>query len=425
MLENEGNMNKELIDNRINEIVEWAQDNDNYISRRIAYDIIKEKNNDISEEEILEVMYEIERQGIEIIDNDDEGYTDKNESDDSFIPADVNISMRTVSLDAIVSRLKNDEIDLFPDFQRLPNLWNYGQKSRLIESLMLRIPIPAFYFDAPSENKWIVIDGLQRLSAIKGFIVDENYRLSELEYLKEFNGCSFEELPRQYIRRINETQLTIYTVEKGTPKRIVFNIFQRLNTGGLTLTAQEIRHALNQGPVIHLIKEMADSDEFKGATGYSIKSRRMLDCEYATRFLAFYTIDISEYTGSIDDFLDDAMVQGNKMNESEAQKVISEYKRTLKHCRLIFGNYAFRRIKDDGTRGPINKALFETFTWNISQMKDESLYLLGENQDYVRAKYKELFQSNFSKYLKASDKYTLNKRMQLTKEFIGDLLNVK
>ncbi|WP_051200675.1 DUF262 domain-containing protein [Butyrivibrio sp. XPD2002] len=413
---------KEVVFQRINEITSWAVENGNQISRRMFYDIIRDRNTDISEAETEEAIYEIEQKGILITETDDEDYYGYGKSDNPSFPADVNIIMRNLSLELIISRLKYDEINLNPDFQRRANLWSVEQKSRLIESLMLKIPIPSFYFDASNDAKWIVIDGLQRLSALKGFIVDKNYKLTGLEYLSELEGASFDTLPRIYSRRIMETQLALYTIEKGTPRKIVFNIFKRLNTGGLVLTSQEIRHALNQGEVISLLKNMASCDEFKKATEYSIKTDRMLDCEYATRFLAFTQMDISEYKSNIDDFLDSAMALGNQMSQGERDDVMKAYKRSLDYCRKVFGEYTFRRVNENYRRGPINKALFETFTMAFAKRSDLELDKLVSNKMDVRNKY-FAFLDDVVDYLRAGDKYTVSRRIVMVDDFIRELID--
>lgn len=86
--------------------------------------------------------------------------------------------------------------------------------------------------------------------------------LTGLEYMTDFNGLTFDELPRQYVRRIKETPIVVYTVEKGTPDPIVYNIFQRINTGGLHLNSQEIRHALYVGKSTAMLRRLAESEEF-------------------------------------------------------------------------------------------------------------------------------------------------------------------
>ena len=88
-----------------------------------------------------------------------------------FDPKKIDITTKQMTLDLILKRLKNDEVDLETFFQRGMNLWSKTQQSRLIESILIRLPLPAFYFDGSNENKWLVVDGLQRLSSFKNFRV--------------------------------------------------------------------------------------------------------------------------------------------------------------------------------------------------------------------------------------------------------------
>ena len=98
--------------------------------------------------------------------------------EDPFNPQDIDIKTKPMSLDNIIKRLREEEIDLAPDFQRQGNLWPTEKQSQLIESILIKLPLPAFYFDGSDDNKWLVVDGLQRLSAIKNFVVDKTMALS-------------------------------------------------------------------------------------------------------------------------------------------------------------------------------------------------------------------------------------------------------
>ena len=347
---------KAVLEEKIMEIVKFAQNNDNYVSYNVAMDILKDKE-DISEQDILTAIEELGERKITIMPEEDEGYPAEETNPETFIPAEVNIGQRTVNVYNLMERLENEEIDLNPDFQRNGNLWSSEQQSRLIESLMLKIPIPAFYFNAANEAEWIVIDGLQRLTAFKNFLVgaDRNNRREKqqftgLQYLKDFNGLNFDELPRQYIRRIKETSVIAYTVEKGTPDEIVYNIFQRINTGGIVLEDQEIRQALYQGKVTELIERLAKSEIFLRATQNAIRPDRMLDREYVTRFLAFTELDYTkEYEGNIDHFLIKAMKLVNNYRESDIRRIEDKFQTVMGYCAEIFGKFAFRkynRIKE-------------------------------------------------------------------------------
>ena len=202
-----------------------------------------------------------------------------------FNPTLINILTKQMSLDTLIKRIREGEIDLSPAFQRA-EVWTPTARSRLIESVLIRIPLPAFYVDATDEEHWLVVDGLQRLSTLKDFVNNE-MKLRDLEFLTQFQGFRYADLPRNYQRRIEESQVTVNQIEKGTPPEVKFNIFKRINTGGLPLSSQEIRHALNQGPVTAYLKALADSEEFQLATEGGVSDQRMAARECVLRFLAF------------------------------------------------------------------------------------------------------------------------------------------
>lgn len=227
-----------------------------------------------------EMLSYLEKKGIEIINDGSEV-----ENEDSllpmpeirpFDPSKIDIDMKTMELSSIIERLEYNEINMNTDFQRKSGLWTDVQKSQLIESLLLRIPIPAFYFDGGIKDNWLIIDGLQRITALKKFVIDGDLRLSGLEFFHDLEGMKYTELPRTFIRRIKETNIVAYIVKGGTPANVKYNIFKRINTGGLELKPQEIRHALYQGPATDLCKKFAKFSEFQMATTYSIKDDRMM-----------------------------------------------------------------------------------------------------------------------------------------------------
>lgn len=227
-----------------------------------------------------EMLSYLEKKEIEIINDGSEV-----ENEDSllpmpeirpFDPSKIDIDMKTMELSSIIERLEYNEINMNTDFQRKSGLWTDVQKSQLIESLLLRIPIPAFYFDGGIKDNWLIIDGLQRITALKKFVIDGDLRLSGLEFFHDLEGMKYTELPRTFIRRIKETNIVAYIVKGGTPANVKYNIFKRINTGGLELKPQEIRHALYQGPATDLCKKFAKFSEFQMATTYSIKDDRMM-----------------------------------------------------------------------------------------------------------------------------------------------------
>jgi Protein of unknown function DUF262 len=329
---------------------------------------------DLDEEPSESAIPEIE---IEVIDesSNPEGDAGGAEISHPFDASKIDIRGQTVSLDLLVKRLKRDQINLYPDYQRLPELWEPERMSQLIESLMIRLPLPIFYFDGSNEV-WEVVDGLQRLSTLKRFMVDEGdkaLRLTGLEYLKEYNGKTFSELPAFLQSRIEETQLMIYTINPGTPEEIKFNIFKRINTGGLMLTPQEIRNALNQGLPAKTVREMADYFEFKQATGGKIPSQRMEDCDFVTRFIGFYH-DHQKYQPDLDTWLNRGLSRLKSLKANELDKLKADFKKSMKTMYEIFEDDAFRkRYKASDRKKPLNKALFDTWSVNLAKLNDDQL----------------------------------------------------
>ena len=302
-----------------------------------------------------------------------------------FDPAKIRIETKVMTVDLLLKRLKEEEIDLMPDFQREGGLWKDREQSRLIESLLVRIPIPAFYMDATNEDRWLVVDGLQRLTVFKRFIVDGTLELSQLEFLQHFEGMRFQDLPRPMQRRIEETQVTVSLIQPGTPEDVRYYIFKRINTGGLPLTPQEIRHALNQGPASVLIADLAHSEDFIKATGGSMQSQRMADRECVLRFFAFRLTRPDQYhSQDLDGFLNGAMRQMNKMTAVELEELSRSFRRAMNAAHAILGRYAFRKRTLESNRiNPINKALFETWAVNLSLRSDDELARLVERREQV------------------------------------------
>ncbi|MEO5350950.1 MAG: DUF262 domain-containing protein [Magnetococcus sp. YQC-3] len=382
---------------------------------------IEEQMND--QDENMEAINDIiDEKGIE---SEDVGISNP------FDPSKIKVETKQMSLDTLITRMKEGEINLAPDFQR-NEVWKPRARSQLIESLLIRIPLPAFYMDATDENKWVVVDGLQRLSTLRNFIIPEDeqsrLRLVDLEFLTDMNGKGFSDLPRYYQRRITETQVTVYLIEKGTQDDVKFNIFKRINTGGLPLSSQEIRHALNQGPAANLLKRLAESELFQKVTTRSMRDQRMSDRECVLRFFAFVLTPYSEYGGGdFDAFLSDAMAKINKMSEQERQQIAARFDRAMLNAHAIFLDRAFRKqtIRQQG-RHPINKALFEVWSVTLDALTDAQIDWLTTYKDAVNQSFKILIDSD-QEFVNAITQGTghsnrVHKRFKVIEELIQEIL---
>ncbi len=305
-----------------------------------------------------------------------------------FDPTLIRVDTRPMTINLLLSRILHDELDLQPGFQRNSGIWSESTQSRLIESILIRIPLPAFYMDATDEDKWLVVDGLQRLTSLRRFIISKELKLRGLQFLTNLDGKTYDELPRNLQRRIEETQVIVYLIEKGSPNEVKFNIFRRINTEGLPLSGQEIRHALYQGKATDLLAQLANSTEFQQAINYGINDNRMAARESILRFLTFTITPYTSYDKDLDSFLNKGMVDINKMSTQEIEKLQHVFKRTMVAAYAIFGREAFRkRYKAVAPRSPINKALFETWSVNLSQLNEEQLQALSARKTVLQEKF--------------------------------------
>ena len=310
-----------------------------------------------------------------------------------YDPEKINIFTREPTIEQLLRRIDEEALDLAPDFQRHANIWKDDAKSRLIESILIRIPLPAFYIDATNEDKWLVVDGLQRLSALKQFMSDKKLNLCGLEYLINLEGKNYDEIGRRYQRRIEETQVTVYLIGKGTPPEVKYNIFKRINTGGLPMSPQELRHALNPGKATKFLAQLATSNEFQQVTKLSkLRKMRMDDREFILGFLAFTLTSYQDYKNDTNDnrgvFLSRALFKVNNLHEEQFKMIENNFKKSMIAAFEIFGTNAFRKISHNQKRlYPINKALFECWSVTLSQLKEEQITVLKQRKQNLIEKF--------------------------------------
>ena len=285
-----------------------------------------------------------------------------------FSPSDIVIANPPMNLGDLIDMIEYGWIDFEADYQREDNLWSAGKQSRLIESALLGLRLPAFYFEEVTKKKWKIIDGLQRCSAIRNFCVDKTLKLSELEFLK-FDGWTFDRFDFELRRDLRRLPITVNILQPGVPDDVKYILFKRLNTGGVELTAQEIRNSMFQGPAIELVKKLASDENFLAATRHKIPTRRKQDQDFVSRFMAFYLIGYENYSPDIESFINSSMKMVNEENVSAAQidTMCQAFSEAMHLAASVFGNDAFRKISN-GKRGPINRALFEVIAVTFAKL---------------------------------------------------------
>jgi transcriptional regulator with XRE-family HTH domain len=264
----------------------------------------------------------------------------------------------------IIRRIRQGRYDLSPDFQRA-FVWPIEKQSRLIESCIMRIPLPVFYVAENEDGRIIVVDGLQRLTTFDRFLNDQfklTFPKSEEVPRHRLEGKYFRDLELKHQERIEDTQLTLYILDSRAPERARLDIFERVN-GGEPLTRQQMRNCLYNGPATAFLREAAASDSFLDATGGSLDQKRMRDREAINRFCAFSVIGWRNYSaGDMDGFLGECLKRMNGMAPGELKELRARFDQAMELNYALFGRHAFRKSltgEPDSDRGILNIALFD------------------------------------------------------------------
>ncbi len=339
------------------------------------------------------------------IDNDPENLKFSSSTYDQ----EVDIKEEWFSVYELNRKLEQKKIIMNPDFQR--NLvWKHQQKSQFIESIILNIPLPPLYFRKELNGDYIVVDGLQRTSAIQDFLL-QKFSLGGLEALFELNNCNFQNLETRLQARIEDRKLLVYILQPQVPMKVVYDIFNRINTGGTKLERQEIRNCIFIGKSTELLKELSESNEFKQAIDYGISPTRMKDREAVLRCLAFTIFDYeSDYKYSMDEFLERTMKKINSMDDNLISFLRNKFLHVMGLTFSIFGRSNFR-LPTDYSRGRINIAVLESIYYYFSENIDQ---LTPLNEHIILENFSELI--NDEKYLN-SVKYSTGSNGQVNTRF--------
>jgi hypothetical protein len=338
-----------------------------------------------------------------------------------FDPDSISIDQKSVPMDTLIRRLNQKSIHLSPSFQR-NEVWDDKRRSRLIESIMLKIPLPMFYVAANELGRWEVVDGLQRLSTIRNFITgDEDgkfLRLKDLEFLgSKYNGKLFKDLngDDKDIRLVNtimETEMRFTVINPGTPEAVKRNIFKRINTGGMPLTAHEIRHALYEGKSSNLLYDLAESEAFKRAVASKINDTRMGARELILRAVSFMALSRLDYKSSMDTWLSNTMRVMNCMPDLDPkcihkifpdglmpvirhrsiEDIKEKFLLSMVRSEVLFGAHAFRKSIPGRKKTPINKALFEIWANVLSELSESEFQVLQSERTKLFRNYSKILE---------------------------------
>jgi hypothetical protein len=321
----------------------------------------------------------------------------------------------------VVRRIGSGGFIMNPDFQR-DFVWDIEKQSKLIESVLMRIPLPVFYLAENQKGQTIVVDGLQRLSTFRDYL-DNKFSL-KLPHQESLNKKKFQKLSPKLQNRIEDCNLVLYIIDSKVPERAKLDIFERVNSGEI-LTRQQMRNCLYTGPATRWLKEQASTELFVTATGGSLDAKKMRDREFVNRFCAFTLVGVAEYKKDMDDFLAKSLEIMNHLEKDALVDLSRRFHLGLQNNYELFERHAFRKhVPNQRDRSVINASLWDVMTTGFAKIPKNAVV---EHADAFRGLFYELLKNaDFNGAITYSPNSTKNvrKRFEMAegmfKEVFGD-----
>jgi hypothetical protein len=317
---------------------------------------MEENNNELSEEQTKD-----ESESLELPEQNRKVFTDQGDPE----------------IDSLYRKWKDGDLDIQPDFQR-GFVWDIVKASRLIESILLDIPLPVIYLSQEKDGKEYVIDGQQRLTSFFSFIdgklpdpklpFGKDFKLSNLNVFTELNGKYFKDLPRELQKKIRFYKIRTITFRKESEQDLKFEVFERLNTGSVSLNDQELRNCIYRGKYNDLLWELSEDKIYRELLGIKKPERRMRDVELVLRFASFYHSTYINYKPPIKKFLNNDMERFRFISDKDALELRNAFKNTTTLIKYILGEHAFKRFysgNQDHPNGYWEKKKFNASLYDI------------------------------------------------------------
>ena len=286
-----------------------------------------------------------------------EGIDDEGGSWGDYPLDDVLIRHENRTIHDVIRRIDQSGYVMDPDFQR-DFIWDEEKQSKLIESVIMRIPLPVFYLAEDDQGRMVIVDGLQRLSTFQRFVKNElKLRLSDRG---ELDGMRIQDLSSKLQNRVEDCNLIFYIIDSKVPERARLDIFERVNSGE-PLTRQQMRNSLFMGKGTRFLKAESRTDVFLDATGRSLNVKKMRDREFVNRFCAFQILELDGYHGDMDYYLAESLRRMNRMTDDELSRLEDQLRRSLANNYELFGPHAFRKHGPNQERRSVLNASF----WDV------------------------------------------------------------
>lgn len=338
---------------------------------------------------------------------------------------DIMVRSETRTVADVVARINRNRYVMDPDFQR-DFVWDSKKQSKLIESCIMRIPLPVLYVAEGPDGRIVVVDGLQRLTTFVRFLNDK-LTLTDLGDDHPLNGKRFSQLTVSLRERVEDTQLTLYILDKSAPQRAQLDIFERVN-GGATLSRQQMRNAIFNGPGTRWLRKMSKSKAFLDATGRSLNTKIMRDREAINRFAGFHVLGWESYEkGDIDEFLARTLEKLNMLDAQQLASLEDAFLESMQNNHKFFFFHSFRKsLKEkqmSARRSVINIALFDVLSWAFSRM--QCVAVENDRNEIIRRVVNLLFNSEFEHAITYSTNSTaqVRTRFRMVEEELSEWMD--
>ncbi len=316
-----------------------------------------------------------------------------------------------MSIGELASMYERDEIVLRPEYQRYFR-WSAEQKSKLIESILIGLPLPSVFVSQDEDGAWEVVDGMQRLSTIFDFLgilkpeltKNQFYKpfhdlTDELFYLSEFEGKRWSDFGRRIQLDIKRTKVQLTILLRETDLEAKFELFQRLNSGGTAISGQELRNAIMAGSkpeTLDWFEKLADDKNFKEVCGLSDRDlSTRYDVELVLRFVAFLSPEVQNLPKSkgVDVFLTSALRKILDDDNFDYDSYAEQFTATFKALNSAWGGSALKYKSQPGT-GKFSISFFEAVALGVAQNLDDlptkealkkKVDTIGKEQDFKTA----------------------------------------
>jgi hypothetical protein len=315
-------------------------------------------------------------------------------------------------IESLHGKYKRGRLIVQPDFQR-QFVWDAIKASRLIESALLEIPLPVIYISEEPDGKEYLIDGQQRLTSFFSYIDNafpdtpdnKDFKLTGLKVLTELNGKLFKDLTDEIQDKIRYCHIRIITFKKESHPDLKFEVFERLNTGSVSLNDQELRNCIYRGSYNQLLRDLSKNKDFAYLLGLKQPDKRMKDIELVLRFAAFYHATYLNYKPPMKKFLNNDAEKYQFISEVDTNALRNGFKNTCAIIRSLLDDHAFKRFYKGTPRNPngywegkkFNASLYDILMYsfaredknkvyqNLDAIREALISLMTEDQEFINA----------------------------------------